>query len=219
MDDTDTYRDRPEWVEGIVAALDWIGIARQLRGPGVPVEVCAGTHRRHRRALPASEAYFPDCTREAVAAQVGEQPRGHDGFGRDRNLPHGQDGLRFRTPDEGHTVVVGLVRGTPTFDNANLEDFVIARADSSAVFLLANVVDDITIKISHVIRAEEHLPNTPKQHLGERPTPMGLIGRLQMVSWRAQVGDPYLSDSWWRSEYPHAISSDHWPAQTRRRLR
>jgi glutamyl-tRNA synthetase len=61
--------------------------------------------------------------------------------------------------------VVDLVRGEPTFANQLLEDFVIARADGSAVFLLANVVDDITMKITHVIRAEEHLPNTPKQQL------------------------------------------------------
>ena len=61
--------------------------------------------------------------------------------------------------------MVDLVRGEPTFANRLIEDFVIARADGSAVFLLANVVDDITMKISHVIRAEEHLPNTPKQQL------------------------------------------------------
>src|SRR5581483_8148721 len=80
----------------------------------------------------------------------------------------------FRTPDEGVTVVRDLIRGEPTFDNKLIEDFVIARADGSAVFLLANVVDDLTMGITHVIRAEEHLPNTPKQQLlwealGETP--------------------------------------------------
>src|SRR5690606_26665703 len=73
--------------------------------------------------------------------------------------------LRFRTPDTGQTVVVDLIRGKPTFDNKLLEDFVIARSDGSPVFLLANVVDDILMRITHVIRAEEHLPNTPKQQL------------------------------------------------------
>jgi len=61
--------------------------------------------------------------------------------------------------------VVDLIRGEPTFDNALIEDFVIARGDGSPVFLLANVVDDMTMDITHVIRAEEHLPNTPKQQL------------------------------------------------------
>ena len=62
-------------------------------------------------------------------------------------------------------MVVDLVRGEPTFENKLIEDFVIARSDGSAVFLLANVVDDMTMGITHVIRAEEHLPNTPKQQL------------------------------------------------------
>jgi glutamyl-tRNA synthetase len=62
-------------------------------------------------------------------------------------------------------VVKDLVRGEPTFENGKLEDFVIARADGSPVFLLANVVDDTIQGITHVIRAEEHLPNTPKQQL------------------------------------------------------
>ena len=62
-------------------------------------------------------------------------------------------------------MVVDLVRGEPVFDNKLIEDFVIARADGSPLFLLANVVDDILMRITHVIRAEEHLPNTPKQQL------------------------------------------------------
>lgn len=61
--------------------------------------------------------------------------------------------------------MVDLIRGKPTFDNAVIEDFVIARGDGSAVFLLANVVDDIAMGITLVIRAEEHLSNTPKQQL------------------------------------------------------
>src|SRR5947207_12707024 len=61
--------------------------------------------------------------------------------------------------------VVHLVRGEPTFDNKLIEDFAIARGDGSPVFLLANVVDDAAMGITHVIRAEEHLPNTPKQQL------------------------------------------------------
>ena len=73
--------------------------------------------------------------------------------------------MRFRTPDDGETVIVDLVRGKPTFDNALIEDFVIARGDGSPVFLLANVVDDMVMGITHVIRAEEHLPNAPKQQL------------------------------------------------------
>ncbi|BCB74522.1 hypothetical protein GCM10022251_74430 [Phytohabitans flavus] len=63
------------------------------------------------------------------------------------------------------TTVVDLVRGKPTFENGLIEDFVIERGDGSPVFLLANVVDDVVMGITHVVRAEEHLPNAPKQQM------------------------------------------------------
>src|SRR5205814_6392518 len=101
-----------------------------------------------------------------VIARTGSEHKGYDGFCRSRSLPAG-DGraVRFRTPDDGATIVEDLVRGKPTFENALIEDFVIARGDGSPVFLLANVVDDMFMGITHVIRAEEHLPNAPKQQL------------------------------------------------------
>jgi glutamyl-tRNA synthetase len=66
---------------------------------------------------------------------------------------------------EGSTVVHDLVRGEVTFDNEHIEDFVLLRGNGTPMFLLANVVDDISMRISHVVRAEEHLPNTPKQQM------------------------------------------------------
>ena len=169
IEDTDASRNRPEWVEGILSALDWIGIQRGgYEGPLFQSQYAAAHTAAAEELHRSGRAYYCDCTREDVAlrAAPGTQERGYDGFCRDRNLPKGEKtALRFRTPDEGETVVVDLVRGRPTYQNSNLEDFVIARADGSAVFLLANVVDDITMRISHVIRAEEHLPNTPKQQL------------------------------------------------------
>jgi glutamyl-tRNA synthetase len=73
--------------------------------------------------------------------------------------------VRFRVDHEGVTVVDDLIRGNPEFANSTLEDFVILRGNGSPMFILANVVDDIDMRISHVIRAEEHLPNTPKAQL------------------------------------------------------
>jgi glutamyl-tRNA synthetase len=168
IEDTDASRNRPEWVEGILSALDWIGIERgAYEGPLFQSHYAAAHTAAAEELYRAGRAYYCDCTREDVALRApGTQARGYDGFCRDRNLSRGEKtALRFRTPDEGETVVVDLVRGRPTYSNATIEDFVIARADGSAVFLLANVVDDITMRISHVIRAEEHLPNTPKQQL------------------------------------------------------
>ena len=72
--------------------------------------------------------------------------------------------LRFKVP-AGKTIVHDTVRGEVEFDNSTIEDFVLLRGNGTPVFLLANVVDDITMKISHVLRAEEHLPNTPKQQM------------------------------------------------------
>ena len=167
IEDTDAARNRPEWTEGILDALEWIGIRRgSYEGP---LFQSANAERHTATALGLHErgaAYYCDCLRDAVIARTGNSHGGYDGFCRDRGLTAGPGrALRFRTPDTGETRVVDLVRGEPTFDNATIEDFVIARGDGSAVFLLANVVDDLTMGITHVIRAEEHLPNTPKQQL------------------------------------------------------
>lgn len=172
IEDTDLSRNQPEWTDGILSALDWIGIVRgTYEGPYFQSENAQAQRDAAGQLLRAGRAYYCDCTREQVteraAARGGAaQYAGYDGFCRDRGLAAAPGrALRFRTPDEGSTTVVDLVRGEPTFENRLIEDFVIARGDGSPVFLLANVVDDIIMKITHVIRAEEHLPNTPKQQL------------------------------------------------------
>jgi glutamyl-tRNA synthetase len=167
IEDTDAARNRPEWTEGILSALDWIGIERgSYEGPYFQSTYADEHTAAATRLYGEGRAYYCGCSRDDVIARTGNTHTGYDGFCRDRALGPGEGrALRFRTPDEGETVVVDLVRGEPTFENKLLEDFVIARSDGSAVFLLANVVDDMTMGITHVIRAEEHLPNTPKQQL------------------------------------------------------
>jgi glutamyl-tRNA synthetase len=167
IEDTDAARNRPEWTEGIISALDWIGIERgSYEGPYFQSSYAADHTAAATRLYGEGKAYYCDCTRDDVVARSGNKHTGYDGFCRERALGPGEGrALRFRTPDEGETVVVDLVRGKPTFENKLLEDFVIARSDGSAVFLLANVVDDMSMGITHVFRAEEHLPNTPKQQL------------------------------------------------------
>jgi len=167
IEDTDAARNRPEWTDGIISAMAWLGIgAGQYEGPyfqsdNLPrhTEAAAGLYQQGR-------AYYCDCTRDAVVARTGDQHRGYDGFCRDRGLGPGEGrALRFRAPDEGATVVEDLIRGRTVFENSTIEDFVLARADGSVLFLLANVVDDMVQGITHVLRSEEHLPNTPKQQL------------------------------------------------------
>jgi glutamyl-tRNA synthetase len=176
IEDTDQERNRPEWIEGIIDALDWLGLhPGTYEGPYFQSQRANRHQEAARQLYESGRAYYCDCTREQVVERTGNPHRGYDGFCRDRGLEPGPGrALRFRTPDEGETVVLDVIRGTPTFPNAALEDFVIARGDGSALYMLAVVVDDVDMCITHVIRGEEHLPNTPKQQmlweaLGARP--------------------------------------------------
>lgn len=169
IEDTDAARNRPEWTQGILSALEWIGISAEDTTFEGPYFQSAQTPH-HAAAIEtlkaAGRAYYCDCTREQITERMGNSYGGYDGHCRDRGLEAGEGrALRFRTPDDGTTVVVDLIRGEPSFENSALEDFVVARGDGSVTFLLANVVDDVTMGITHVIRGEEHLPNTPKQQL------------------------------------------------------
>ncbi|WP_260325098.1 glutamate--tRNA ligase [Sphaerisporangium krabiense] len=166
VEDTDAARNRPEWTEGIISALAWIGIGGEspyFEGPYFQ----SAYEEQHRAAVAKlvadGKAYFCTCTRDDVKARTGSEHQGYDGFCRTRGLTEGA--VRFRTPDEGVTVVDDLVRGRVEFPNKAMEDFVVARGDGSPLFVLANVVDDIEMRITHVVRAEEHLSNTPKQQL------------------------------------------------------
>ncbi len=167
IEDTDASRNRPEWTQGIVDALSWLGITpEQYEGPFYQSQYAQQHVQAQRTLYETGAAYYCDCTREAVLARTGDSNRGYDGHCRDRGLPQAPGAaLRFRTPTQGETVIDDLVRGTVTFAHCILEDFVIARGDGSVTFLLANVVDDIAMGITHVIRAEEHLSNAPKQQL------------------------------------------------------
>ncbi len=167
IEDTDAARNRPEWTDGIISALAWLGIDRsQYEGPFFQSHNQALHTEAAERLYKQGQAYYCDCTREDVIARTGDQHRGYDGFCRDLGLEPGEGrALRFRTPDEGATVVDDLVRGRTVFENSSIEDFVLARSDGSILFLLGNVVDDLDQRITHVLRSEEHLSNAPKQQL------------------------------------------------------
>ncbi len=125
-------------------------------------------------------AYRCNCSRERLdelreeAMKRKEKPR-YDGRCRDQvvdpNEPHV---IRFRNPDEGSVVVDDLVRGRVVFENAELDDLIIKRTDGSPTYNLTVVVDDMDMKINHVIRGDDHLNNTPRQinilqALGQEP--------------------------------------------------
>ncbi len=169
IEDTDESRNSPEWTQGIIDALAWLGIdssSPRFEGPYFQ-SANAGLHRDAAMGLfEEGKAYWCDLTAEQVQARAKETGgQGYDGHSRDRGLGPGPGHvLRFRVP-EGMTVVDDLVRGRVEFQNDTIEDFVLLRGNGSPMFLLANVVDDIEMRITHVVRAEEHLPNTPKQQL------------------------------------------------------
>ncbi len=169
IEDTDAARNKPEWTEGILSAMASLGMHAEdptFEGPYFQSQNVAKHTEAAQRLLAEGRAYYCDCTRDDVQARTGSQHLGYDGHCRERGLAYEPGrAMRFRTPDEGETHVVDLIRGNPTFPNAAIEDFVVARGDGSPVFLLANVVDDLDEGITHVIRGEEHLPNTPKQQL------------------------------------------------------
>ena len=167
IEDTDVSRNRPEWTDGIISAMAWLGM--DSSGYEGPVLQSANTDKHVAAVLELVAkgfAYYCACTREEIAARTGDQHRGYDGYCRDLDLGPGPGrAVRFRTPDEGSTAVSDVIRGEVIFDNAAIDDFPIARADGSVLFLLANVVDDMDMRISHVIRGEEHLSNVPKQQM------------------------------------------------------
>jgi glutamyl-tRNA synthetase len=167
IEDTDAARNRPEWIEGILSALDWIGIQRgSYEGPYYQSQYADAHGAAAFELYTSGRAYYCECTREDIELRNDKSFRGYDGFCRERGLEPGEKrALRFKTPREGETRVVDVIRGEPTFENRLIEDFVIVRGDGSPLFLFANVIDDIAMKITHVIRAEEHLPNTPKQQM------------------------------------------------------
>jgi glutamyl-tRNA synthetase len=169
IEDTDESRNQPQWTQGIIDALAWLGIDKshpQFEGPYFQSDNAAAHVDAAMRLHAEGRAYFCDLTPDQVQerAKASGKP-GYDGFSRDRGLEPGPGRvLRFRVP-EGETIVHDLVRGEVRFDNATIEDFVLLRGNGSPMFLLANVVDDQIMRITHVVRAEEHLPNTPKQQM------------------------------------------------------
>ncbi len=159
IEDTDPALSRDELIDGIQRTLRWLGIDWD-EGPYRQSQRGDAYRAAVDRLLAAGNAYYCDCSRDDVRARTGDDGSGYDGWCRDRGLTAGV--VRFRVPGDGQTVVPDVIRGDVTFDNAVLEDFVVQRTDGSALFVLANAVDDLDMAVTHVIRGEDLLPATPK---------------------------------------------------------
>jgi glutamyl-tRNA synthetase len=160
IEDTDAQRSTPENVRQIIDALRFL----ELDFDEGPVFQSARA-QRHREVLALllerSHAYRSNATSEDVAAYK----RRHGAERGFRGEPEAGGAVRLRVPSEGATVVRDLIRGETTFEHAHLDDPVIAREDGSPLYNFAVAVDDLDARITHVVRGEDHLSNTPKQLL------------------------------------------------------
>jgi glutamyl-tRNA synthetase len=159
IEDTDRERSTPENVEQILDALRWLELDWD-EGPIMQSERADRHRAALERLLEAGVAYRDRATGEDVAAWKKEH--GNRGY---RGTPTGDPGaaVRLRVPDSGDTVVADEIRGEVRFPNDAADDFVIARGDGSVLYNFAVAVDDADMGISHVIRGDDHLSNTPKQ--------------------------------------------------------
>jgi len=172
IEDTDQERSTPEAVQAILDGMRWLGIAWD-EGPHFQMERMELYRKEAERLLREGKAYRCVCTKEELDARrekmtaLKEKPR-YDG--RCRDLPPGAtEGkpsvLRFKTPHTGRTVVHDLLRGDVVYENAELDDLVFLRSDGSPTYNFVVVIDDASMGITHVLRGDDHLNNTPKQVL------------------------------------------------------
>jgi glutamyl-tRNA synthetase len=160
IEDTDRERSTPENVEQILDALRWLKLDWN-EGPIFQTERAPRHAEALEQLLASGHAYHSSATADDVRAF-----KDHHGAERGfRGEPEDAGAMRLRVPDRGETVVDDVIRGRTRFPNVSMDDPVIARADGSPLYNFAVAVDDLDAGITHVVRGEDHLSNTPKQLL------------------------------------------------------
>jgi glutamyl-tRNA synthetase len=169
IEDTDVERSTQESTDAILQAMAWLGLDYD-EGPYFQSERFPLYRRKVEELLAAGKAYRCYCTaedldkkREAAMAVGGKL--GYDGTCRQRTeypagVPHV---VRFRTPQEGVTTFLDRIKGPIAFNNAELDDLIIQRSDGTPTYNFVVVVDDADMRISLVIRGDDHINNTPRQ--------------------------------------------------------
>jgi glutamyl-tRNA synthetase len=160
IEDTDRERSTPENVDQILDALRWLKLDWD-EGPSFQTARADRHAEAVRQLLDSGHAYHSNATGDDRKAY--KERHGFDkGY---RGEPEDSGAVWLRVPEDGETVVDDVIRGRVSFPNASLDDFVIARADGSALYVFANAIDDLDDAITQVVRGEDHLSNTPKQIL------------------------------------------------------
>jgi glutamyl-tRNA synthetase len=180
IEDTDLERSTPEAIQQIMDGMDWAGLDHD-EGPFFQTKRFDRYKDVIEELLASGKAYRCYCSKEELekmrAQQIarGEKPR-YDGRWRERtdSLPGVAPVVRFKNPLEGEVVVDDVVHGRVVFQNIELDDLIIARSDGTPTYNFCVVVDDMDMQITHVIRGDDHLNNTPRQlnmllALGQRP--------------------------------------------------
>src|SRR6201994_4100594 len=169
IEDTDRERSTDEAVRVILDGMKWLDLQAD-EGPYYQTQRFDRYKGVIRNMLAEGTAYHCYCTKQELdemrEQQIArkEKPR-YTGICRDRTTPREgvQPVVRFRNPTEGAVVVEDLVHGSGTFQNTELDDLIIARSDGTPTYNFCVVVDDMDMGITHVIRGDDHLNNTPRQ--------------------------------------------------------
>ncbi|AGB18758.1 glutamate--tRNA ligase [Thermoanaerobacterium thermosaccharolyticum] len=177
VDDTDLERSTGDSMKAIIDGLKWLGIDWD-EGPIYQSKRLDLYKNYADKLVKEDKAYYCFCTKEELdemrkeAQKTGKPPMYS---GKCRNLPADEvkkymdEGkkyvVRLKVPKEGKTTVHDIIRGDVEFDNSTFDDFIIMKSDNMPTYNFATVIDDYDLKISHIIRGEEHLSNTPKQIL------------------------------------------------------
>ena len=170
IEDTDQVRSTEASIRTILEAMEWLSLEWD-EGPYFQTQRLDLYREYLARLLATGHAYYCECTpqeleaRRRAAMEAGKKPK-YDGRCRDRGLGPGNNRvIRFRSPEVGTTVLNDLIKGPIFFDNSELDDLVLQKSDGMATYNFAVVVDDITMNISHIIRGDDHVNNTPRQIL------------------------------------------------------
>ncbi len=170
IEDTDLERSTKESVNAILEGMNWLGLGYD-EGPFSQMERMPRYREVIQKLLDEGHAYHCYCSKERLEALRERQmaaklkPR-YDGHCDHSHEPPPDDVapvIRFRNPKQGKVVVDDMIRGKVVFDNAELDDLIIARSDGTPTYNLCVVVDDADMGMTHVIRGDDHLNNTPRQ--------------------------------------------------------
>ncbi|MBF0492248.1 MAG: glutamate--tRNA ligase [Deltaproteobacteria bacterium] len=174
VEDTDRERSTQEYVDSIMQAMTWLGLSWQ-EGPFFQTQRFDLYREHMQKLLAEKKAYRCYCTAEeleAKRAQATQEHRKPKYEGTCRNLTEADWAketrpfcIRFKAPQEGSTLVKDEIKGNIEFQNKEMDDLIIWRTDDSPTYNFTVVVDDVTMNITHVIRGDDHLNNTPRQIL------------------------------------------------------